>query len=61
LQPKMKILHPLVEFEDKAVENGQLVFHLLVFSGIGGGGAGVPRLPCKRRLVGPYISWKNWA
>jgi hypothetical protein len=61
LQPKMQVLHPLAEFEDKAVENGHLVFHLLVISGIGGGGARVPRLPRRRRLVGPYVSWKSRA
>jgi hypothetical protein len=55
----MQILYPLAEFEDEAIENGQLVFQLVVCGGVGGGGAGVPRLPHRRRLVGPYIPCKN--
>jgi hypothetical protein len=53
LQPKLQVLHPLAEFEDEAVENGQIVFHLLAISGVRGGESRIPRLPRRRWLVGP--------
>jgi hypothetical protein len=38
----MQVIHPLAEFEDKAIEDGHLVFQLLVVCGVGGGGAECP-------------------
>jgi hypothetical protein len=44
LQPELQVLHPLVEFEYEAVEDGQIVFYLLANSGVIGGEPRNPRL-----------------